>query len=409
MSKFKTVFFFHLREGLIAKSTLILSTILFVLVVGLSGLQKLTSSEEGSKKEKDHLIFINETSNYTIDQISFNKSLKTAVVKKSNSSELKSEKKKVDDGTVDGLIVISEKNSIPVINYTYKKFPNDEVMAMFSATLQQVYLNKTAKELNLSPDAAAKLLAKVEVREDVLKDPMATFGIAYFFGFLLYMFLLIYGNSIATGVVSEKSSRVMEVILPKVNPVITLYGRVLAVFFVALAQLAVLGIGFLFSYLLGWVNLDKLSLFGMNIDLSLLDVGTVLAFITYFLLGYFLYGMLYAAIGSVVSKTEELQMVLMPITFLIIAAFFISINALMNPNGTLVKVSSFFPFFSPLVAFSRFVAGEMNSIEIISSILILIVTIAIITRIASRIYVNGVMFYSEKVKWKDIARLVKRH
>jgi ABC-2 type transport system permease protein len=101
-------------------------------------------------------------------------------------------------------------------------------------------------------------------------------------------------------------------------------------------------------------------------------------------------------------------MVLMPITFLIIAAFFISINALMNPNGTLVTISSFIPFFSPLVAFSRFVAGEMNSIEIISSILILIVTIGIITRIASRIYVNGVMFYSEKVKWKDIARLVKR-
>jgi ABC-2 type transport system permease protein len=126
------------------------------------------------------------------------------------------------------------------------------------------------------------------------------------------------------------------------------------------------------------------------IDLDELDLTIIIAFITYFILGYFIFGLLYAAIGSVVSRTEELQMVLMPITMLIVAAFFISINALMNPNGTFVQISSYIPFFAPLVAFSRFVAGEMNFIEVSASILILLVTIAILTRIASRIYMNGV-------------------
>jgi len=407
MNKFKTVFFFHLREGLLAKATLIMSAILFVLVVGMLGLQKYMASSE-QNEEKDKIVIINESTQYSIDETVLNQSLKTATLKQVNSSKFEEVKKEVNDESKDGLIVISEKNNIPVINYTYKNFANNEVLSMISSTMQQNYLNKTSQDLKLSLEAATKLLQNVEVNEEVLKDPMATFGIAYFFGFLLYLFLIVYGNSIATGIVAEKSSRVMEVLLPKVNPVMTLYGRVFAVFCVAFVQLVVIGLGFLFAYLVGFVNLDNLSLFGMEIDLDSLNITTIIAFIVYFLLGYLIYGLLYAAIGSVVSRTEELQTVLMPVTFLLIGAFFISINALVNPNGTFVQISSYIPFFAPLVAFSRFVSGEMNFIEVSASILILIITVFILTKIASRIYVNGVMYYSDKVKWKDVARLLKR-
>lgn len=408
MNKFKTVFLFHLLEGLLAKATIIMSVILFVLVVGLLGLQHSFSNSEKKNEEKDKISIINKSSSYPINSDSLNKTLKTATLEQVNQTQVSEMRKQVEDEEIDGLIVILENNGLPVINYTYKKFSNSELLAVINGMMQQNYLTKTSQDLKLSTEAANKLLQKVEVNEEVLKDPMATFGIAYFFGFLLYLFLLIYGNSIATGVVAEKSSRVMEVLLPKVSPIITLYGRVIAVFLVACAQLLVIGLGFLFAYTLGWVNLDTLSFFGTKIDLSELGFTTIIAFITYFLLGYFIYGLLYAAIGSVVSRTEELQMVLMPLTMLIVAAFFISINALMNPNGTFVQVSSYIPFFAPLVAFSRFVAGEMNFIEISASILILILTIVVLTRIASRIYVNGVMYYSDKVKWKDVVRLLKK-
>jgi len=407
MNKFKTVFFFHLREGLLAKATLIMSAILFVLVVGMFGLQKYIASSE-QNEEKDKIVIMNESTQYSIDETILNQSLKTATLKEVSSSKFEEVKKQVHDESKDGLIVISEKNNIPVINYTYKNFANNEVLSIISSTMQQNYLNKTSQDLKLSLEAATKLLQNVEVNEEVMKDPMATFGIAYFFGFLLYLFLIVYGNSIATGIVAEKSSRVMEVLLPKVNPVMTLYGRVFAVFCVAFVQLVVIGLGFLFAYLVGFVNLDSLSLFGMEIDLDSLSITTIIAFIVYFLLGYLIYGLLYAAIGSVVSRTEELQTVLMPVTFLLIGAFFISINALVNPNGTFVQISSYIPFFAPLVAFSRFVSGEMNFIEVSASILILILTVFILTKIASRIYVNGVMYYSDKVKWKDVARLLKR-
>ncbi|ODG90675.1 MULTISPECIES: ABC transporter permease [Bacillaceae] len=408
MKKFSTVFLFHLREGLLARATMIMSIILFVLVVGMFGVQKYFAGTEKSSKDKDKIVLINNSKNYSVDLASLNKTIKSAKIEQSDASKEKDLKNQVEDGSKDGLLILSEKNNVPSIQYTYKKFSNNELLSVVNMTLQQNYLNKTALDLKLSPESATKLLQKVEVNENVLKNPMATFGIAYFFGFLLYMFLLIYGNSIATGIVAEKSSRVMEVLLPKVSPVVTLYGRVIAVFFVACAQLIVLGIGFLFANLLGWVNTNAISFFGMKIDLEALDTTTIIAFVVYFLLGYLLYGLLYAAIGSVVSRTEELQMVLMPITILVVAAFFISINALVNPTGTFVQISSYIPFFAPLVAFSRFVSGEMSFIEISASILILLVSIMILTRVASRIYVNGVMYYSEKVKWKDVARLLKR-
>ncbi|MEE6449599.1 ABC transporter permease [Gottfriedia acidiceleris] len=408
MKKFSTVFLFHLREGLLARATMIMSIILFVLVVGIFGVQKYFAGTEKSNKDKDKIVLIDNSKNYSVDIASLNKMIKSAKIEQSDVSKEKNLKNQIEDGSKDGLLILTEKNNVPSVQYTYKKFSNSELLSAVNMNLQQNYLNKTAKDLKLSPQSATKLLQKVEVNENVLKNPMATFGIAYFFGFLLYMFLLIYGNSIATGIVAEKSSRVMEVLLPKVSPVVTLYGRVIAVFFVACAQLIVLGIAFLFANLLGWVNTNAISFFGMKIDLEALDASTIIAFVVYFLLGYLLYGLLYAAIGSVVSRTEELQMVLMPITILVVAAFFISINALVNPAGTFVQISSYIPFFAPLVAFSRFVSGEMNFIEISASILILIVSIMILTRVASRIYVNGVMYYSEKVKWKDVARLVKR-
>ncbi|MFB7139788.1 ABC transporter permease [Gottfriedia sp. NPDC056225] len=408
MRKFSTVFLFHLREGLMAKATMIMSVVLFILVVGVLGVQNYIAGTEKNNKDKDKIVLINQTVNYPLDPASLNKTLKSAKIEHGNPGNEIDVKKQVEDGSKDGLIIITEKNNVPSIQYTYKKFSNSDVLSVLNMTLQQNYLTKTAQNLKLSPDSVTKLLQKVEVKEEVLKNPMATFGIAYFFGFLLYMFLLIYGNSIATGIVAEKSSRVMEVLLPKVSPVVTLYGRVVAVFFVACAQLVVLGLGFLFANLLGWANSNAISFFGMKIDLEALDSSTIIAFVVYFLLGYLLYGLLYAAIGSVVSRTEELQMVLMPLTILVVAAFFVSINALINPNGTFIQISSYIPFFAPLVAFSRFVSGEMNFIEISASVLILLVSILILTRVASRIYVNGVMYYSEKVKLKDIARLLKR-
>ena len=155
----------------------------------------------------------------------------------------------------------------------------------------------------------------------------------------------------------------MEVMIPKVKPLTMMYAKILAVVSTALLQLIILACGYLVPYLLGWIDLENGSLFGV-IDVTKLDAKIIGMFLIYFVTGYFLYAMMYAAAGAVVSKTEDLQGVMLPISILIIAAFFISLKSLGDPNSTIVVISSYVPFFTPMVTFSRFVAGETGMLEI---------------------------------------------
>lgn len=221
------------------------------------------------------------------------------------------------------------------------------------------------------------------------------------------MFIVAFGSTIAMNIASEKASRVMEVMIPKVKPLTMMYAKILAVVSTALLQLIILACGYLVPYLLGWIDLENGSLFGV-IDVTKLDAKIIGMFLIYFVTGYFLYAMMYAAAGAVVSKTEDLQGVMLPISILIIAAFFISLKSLGDPNSTIVVISSYVPFFTPMVTFSRFVAGETGMLEIMITLAGLLATIGILSAVTSRIYVNGVMNYSDKVKFKDLAKFIKR-
>ena len=237
---------------------------------------------------------------------------------------------------------------------------------------------------------------EIPLKQEAVKDHASSFGIGYVFSFALYMFIIVFGTAIGTTIASEKSSRVMELMLPKVKPLTMLHAKILAIVSSALLLLVIAAFGFLVPYLLGWVDFSKL------------DAVVISMFFVYFVTGYLLYAMLYAAVGAVVSKIEDVQSLSFPITMLGMAAFFISLKSLFDPNSTLAIVSSYIPFFTPMVTFSRLVSGEAGTVEIIVTLVILLVTIVIVNMLASRIYVNGVMNYSDKVKFKDLAKFIKR-
>ena len=108
------------------------------------------------------------------------------------------------------------------------------------------------------------------------------------------MFIVAFGNTIAMNIASEKASRVMEVMLPKVKPLTMMYAKILAVVSTALLQLVILACGYLIPYLLGWVDLESASLFGIPIDFTKLDAKVISMFLVYFITGYLLYAMMYA-------------------------------------------------------------------------------------------------------------------
>ncbi|MEY8348728.1 ABC transporter permease [Bacillus cereus] len=407
MRKFSHVFSFYFRESFLSKKTLITSGILFLILFGVFAFNHFTSDGEGSK-DKDKIAIVVETPTYKVQEDELNKLLLSAKVKLGTKEEYEKLHKQVEEGDLDALFHITEKNGVPEVKYIYSGFPSEAESTVITKYLKQQYTQITITNNNVSPDVAQQLQVEIPLKEEAIKDRASIFGIGYLFTFILYMFILMYGNAIGTSIASEKASRVMEVMIPKVKPIILMYAKVLATIATALAQLLIAACGFFIPYAIGWVDFDNSGMFGLFLNFEALNPFVISMFLIYFVTGYLLYAMLYAAVGAVVSKTEDLQTVATPIIFLAMGALFISIQALTDPNSTLVLISSYIPFFTPMVTFSRIVAGEAGAIEISTTLAILVVTIVIINWIASRIYVNGVMNYSDKVKFKDLAKFMKR-
>ncbi|HEK9101848.1 ABC transporter permease [Bacillus pfraonensis] len=405
MRKFSHVFSFYFRESFLSKKSLITSAILFLIVFGIVAFTHFTSDTD---KGKDKIAVVTESATYKVKESDLNKLLPSAKVTVASKEEFDKLHKRVEEGDLDGLFHITEKNGIPEVTYMYSGFPSQSTSTLMASYLKEQYTAVMIKKNNVSPEVAKQLQIEIPMKQEAIKDRASSFGIGYAFSFALYMFIISFGNAIGTTIASEKASRVMELMLPKVKPLTMMYAKILAVVATALLQIAVLACGFIIPYLLGWIDLDNASIFGLSLDFSTLDTLVVSMFIIYFITGYLLYAMLYAAAGAVVSKLEDLQSVALPITFLGMGAFFISMKSLFDPNSTLVLISSYIPFFTPMVTFSRVVAGEAGVLEISVTLAILVVTILIINWIASRIFVNGVMNYSDKVKFKDLAKFIKR-
>ncbi|CUB10364.1 ABC-2 family transporter protein [Bacillus cereus] len=406
MRKFLHVFSFYFREAFLSKKSLITSAILFLIVFGIFAFNHLTSNND-KNKDKDKIAVVTESSTYKIQKEELTKLLPTAKLTIGSKEDFNKLHKQVEEGELDGLFRVTEKNGVPEITYMFNGFASETTSTIIGSYLKGQYMAVTVAKHNVSPEIAQQLQTDISVKQEAIKDRSASAGIAYFFIFALYMFIVAFGSTIAMNIASEKASRVMEVMIPKVKPLTMMYAKILAVVSTALLQLVILACGYLVPYLLGWIDLENGSLFGV-IDVTKLDAKIIGMFLIYFVTGYFLYAMMYAAAGAVVSKTEDLQGVMLPISILIIAAFFISLKSLGDPNSTIVVISSYVPFFTPMVTFSRFVAGETGMLEIMITLAGLLATIGILSAVTSRIYVNGVMNYSDKVKFKDLAKFIKR-
>ncbi|EJR10205.1 MULTISPECIES: ABC transporter permease [Bacillus cereus group] len=406
MRKFSHVFSFYFREAFLSKKSLIMSAILFLIVFGIFAFNHLTSNNN-KNKDKDKIAVVSESSTYKIQKEELTKLLPSAKLTIGSKEDFNKLHKQVEEGELDGLFRVTEKNGVPEITYMFNGFASETTSTIIGSYLKGQYMAVTVAKHNVSPEIAQQLQTDISVKQEAIKDRSASAGIAYFFIFALYMFIVAFGSTIAMNIASEKASRVMEVMIPKVKPLTMMYAKILAVVSTALLQLIILACGYLVPYLLGWIDLENGSLFGV-IDVTKLDAKIIGMFLIYFVTGYFLYAMMYAAAGAVVSKTEDLQGVMLPISILIIAAFFISLKSLGDPNSTIVVISSYVPFFTPMVTFSRFVAGETGMLEIMITLAGLLATIGILSAVTSRIYVNGVMNYSDKVKFKDLAKFIKR-
>jgi ABC-2 type transport system permease protein len=210
---------------------------------------------------------------------------------------------------------------------------------------------------------------------------------------LLYGLLILFAQFVAQGVVEEKSSRVVELLLATMKPWHLLAGKILGLGLLGLGQIAVIGV-------LGVGGALAFDLVDVPGDL----IGTVASVIFWFVLGYAFYAALYAAAASLVSRQEDLGSVLTPTSMLLIAAFIIAIQASSDPAGPLATITSLVPGLSPMVMPVRVAAGQAPAWQVALSVLLMLVAIAAIVRIGGRVYAGALMRTGGKVKVREALR-----
>ncbi|NKR64362.1 ABC transporter permease [Rhodococcus hoagii] len=207
---------------------------------------------------------------------------------------------------------------------------------------------------------------------------------------LLYMQILAFGMYVAMGVVEEKSSRVVELLLSTLRPLQLLWGKVIGIGAVGLAQLTVYGV----------VGVGAGVATGV-LTLGGTAWGTLLGTLGWFVLGFAFFAVLYAATGSMVSRQEDVNSTAMPLTILIMAMFFAAFSAVQNPEGTLSNVLSWIPPFSAILMPLRIAAGVASVTQIAATVVLMLIVTVAMSAIAARIYQRSILRMGKTVSWRE--------
>jgi ABC-2 type transport system permease protein len=243
------------------------------------------------------------------------------------------------------------------------------------------------------PDAeAGSLVAPLPVRAIDPGDPNASSNatVAIVMLLLLYGQLFGYGVWVASGVIEEKSSRVVEILLSSIRPRELLAGKIVGIGALGLLQLAVIGT----------VTAGLASVTGA-ISIPAHAFATIGIALLWFVFGFGFYASLFAVAGSLVSRMEELQNAMVPINLTILGSFFISIGAVASPDSTLARVASLVPFSSALAMPVRIAVGSATLPEAALSLAILAGSIAALVPLAGRLYAGAVLRIGARVKLRD--------
>ncbi len=243
----------------------------------------------------------------------------------------------------------------------------------------------------------ARILDPTPVGVETLQPPDpnrdSNAAVAFVGVLLLYGQLFGYGVWVATGVIEEKASRVVEILLSAIRPRQLLAGKIAGIGALGIAQLA-----FIAAFSLGLAKLTG------ALDLPATALGAAALVLIWFVLGFAFYSGLFAVAGALVSRMEELQNAMVPINLVIFASFFISIGALQHPDAPLSVVASILPFSSPLAMPVRIILGSASASQIALAVLLLVGSTAAMIPLAGRLYSGAVLRTGAKVKLRDAWR-----
>ncbi|MCT4785929.1 ABC transporter permease [Exiguobacterium aestuarii] len=388
---FGPLYAFTLKSRIRSKAFVISTALTILFIFGFTNIDRIMSSFEDSEQASALVVSENPA---LVDTM---KSLGYEDVAVSDISEEEA-RAGINDGEY-GVVAFVDGYDARVIS----ERPEQEFTTLLQTSLQQLRNAELIESADVDPAVITALSEPIQLDESYLgrggensDELLSSSALVYVMLMLLYISIITYGSMISTEVTTEKSSRVMELIISTTHPVTHMLAKVTAIGTLALIQIGIF-LGF------GYVSASGSELATTVIE-NAGNARAVIYLLVFFLLGYLLYASLFAVLGSLVSRVEESQQMVMPVIMLLVAAFLVAMFGLNNPDATIVTILSFVPFFAPMLMFLRVMLVDVAVWEVALSIGLLIGTIGVTLWIGSKFYRGGVLFYGTNAikQWRQI-------
>lgn len=323
------------------------------------------------------------------------------------------------------------------ITYYGEENPNMNLISYLKSSLKKKIEDQRLYESGIDPEILSQIRTSVDVKAITLdeaggervSDATVNYAIGFLAGILIYMFIFIYGNQIMQGVIEEKSSRIVEILVSSLRPFQLMMGKIVGIAGVGLTQLLIwiLLIGTLTTVITGFLGMQLPQQQAMEMAQGEVvqavpdtEMGEILAvingidfftlvssFVFYFLGGYLLYGALFAGIGSAVEAPSDAQQFMLPVTIPLIVAYMgLFVFVLQDPNSTTSFWLSIIPFTSPIAMMGRISYG-VPFWELALSMGLLVLGFLATTWLAAKIYRIGILMHGTKPSYKTLWRWVK--
>ncbi|MBE5932745.1 MAG: ABC transporter permease [Lachnospiraceae bacterium] len=412
MKNFKTIFKFELDNYFKSKSYMLLTIIIALIAATLMFIPRIVDSVKGEDDSKDSGVEseINEEdlrnmAIYNPEGLGDMEILAGYFgdAKFTECTSAEEVKKLVEEEKAEGGFVI--KSTTEFDFYVFNKSMDNDDMEVFTEYMRMVVKMEycEANNLNLEEYLAVEY-AEINVNENILgKDGMQNYWYCYILVILVFMVIIAYGTTIASGITNEKSNRSIEILVTSTSTTALLFGKVLAGVVAAVFQFGLIGAASIGSYKL---NQDYLpNMLGMFLDIP----GEVLLTFAIFGIGGFLfYAFMYGALGALVSKIEDLNKTAGSAQMIIMIVYMVTLIGIMDPDSILMKICSYLPISSYSAMFARVAMGSVEMWEIVLSAVLLYASVIGMGILGGKIFRNSTLRYGNPIKLSNALKNLKK-
>lgn len=411
MKNLMTVINFSIKEMVTKKSFIISTIIIIALIVLAFNIPNVLNKFSSEDTYLERILIIDEEDVYegnlkSLETIESDYEFKIAN-KKYKYEEIKEQ---IENGKIDSCITITKNKDKINLEYTVESLNTiagtAEIPEKVLETLANVYTNMQIMKLGLSEEELASITPQFEfsLKETNENSASGEVFLVMLLSLVLFYAIFFCASKVSTSVTTEKTSKIMETLVTSTEPKTIVIGKTIGIGLVGLFQLLLMIITGVVSAKL---FIDQ-ELLASLIDLSNVNIGLGLITVLYFLLGYFLFAFIFALTGSAVGSPEDTQSANMPASILGVIGFYIAYFAMMNPASEVNIFATYFPISAPFSLPFRMLLGTATRNQIISSITLMVITIAVIAKISIKVYSSAILNYGTKLSLKDLIKLAKR-